>query len=80
MVAEEGRYVCNEGLIQSETPGTTGGVWEGEMFHGAVGDGEVGRAVGRKTPGLSRAVAVEDDVSSRNLRWKRRSNRETEEG
>jgi len=32
LVAEEGRYVCNEGLIQSETPGTTGGVWEGGCF------------------------------------------------
>jgi hypothetical protein len=49
------------------------------MFHGAVGDGEVGRAVGRKTPGLSRAGAAEDDTSRRNLRWKRCSNRETEE-
>jgi len=28
------------------------------MFHGAVGDGEVERVVGRKTPGLSRAVAA----------------------
>lgn len=28
------------------------------MFHGAVGDGEVERVVGRKTPGLSRTVAA----------------------
>jgi hypothetical protein len=74
-----GRYVCNEGLIQSETPGTTGGFWNGEMFHGAVGDGEVRRAVGKKTPGLSRAVAAEDDVSRRNLRWEGCSKMKAEE-